>query len=714
MHDVRSISDLLSQIGRGEILLPEFQRGYVWKRGQVRGLVQSLYRKHPTGHLLVWRTYKPSKVRLVEARNGDSGSDGHSLLLLDGQQRLTTLYALFTGDAPPFYEGERLFFDLYFNVQTEEFRFWQKTRMQNNPAWIGVHDFLRETLQGLLQRLPKLETEHRDVLQQNLARLGRLDQIRSYTYTVDRVSGDEFGVDEVVEIFNRINSKGTPLKKADLALAHVCSIWPEAREEMRTFQATMAERGFKMDFDFFLRCLAGVAKGSIRLEGTFLKIPATELQQAWNRMRPAFEHLVAVLRHDAFIGDDGDLPTASVLVPATVFLAREGGQFPSDSVKQRFIRWIYLAGLWARYSGATETKLQQDVALVAGSDPDPTHELEEAILRERGRIALEASDLAEVRISSSAAAMARITARARGARDWFVGLRIYDKARGTSNGSERHYVFSLPVLKKAGLDSAADRKIINELANRAFLARKAPREVRSSPPSEYLAKVDDDQPGALRAQSIPLDRELWNPERYRDFLSVRRQLLAQAINEYIETWRPDDEDGFATEEFVRRMMEEGESQTVEFKSSLRWDRVRERTNTNLERDVIKTVAGFLNSETGGTLLIGVDDAGKPAGIDVDYKTLRRGDRGDRDGFQLHLQQIIARDLGRLVATHLTVTFHVIDGHDICQVTTEAGDRPVYAKAGNSDIFYLRAGPATQPLSVKETVTYVGRRWGGAA
>ena len=60
MHEVRSIQDLLSQIGRGEILLPEFQRGYVWNRDQVRGLMQSLYRKHPTGHLLIWRTYKPS------------------------------------------------------------------------------------------------------------------------------------------------------------------------------------------------------------------------------------------------------------------------------------------------------------------------------------------------------------------------------------------------------------------------------------------------------------------------------------------------------------------------------------------------------------------------------------------------------------------------------------------------------------------------------
>ena len=132
MHEVRSIAELLTQIRRGEILLPEFQRGYVWNSDQVRGLLQSLYRKHPTGHLLVWKTYKPSPVRGAAAT-----TDGHSLLLLDGQQRLTSLYVLFEGKAPPFYEGESLFANLYFNVQTEEFRFWQKTVMEKNPAWIG-------------------------------------------------------------------------------------------------------------------------------------------------------------------------------------------------------------------------------------------------------------------------------------------------------------------------------------------------------------------------------------------------------------------------------------------------------------------------------------------------------------------------------------------------------------------------------------------------
>ena len=168
MHEVRTIQELLSQIGRGEILLPEFQRGYVWNRDQVRALMQSLYRRHPTGHLLIWRTYKPSLVRGTETPH-----DGHSLLLLDGQQRLTTLYVLFKGEAPRFYEGESLFFDLHFNVQTEEFRFWQKSRMEKNPAWIGVHEFLNEGLTALLGRINSLDEDRRLIIQENLSRLSR-------------------------------------------------------------------------------------------------------------------------------------------------------------------------------------------------------------------------------------------------------------------------------------------------------------------------------------------------------------------------------------------------------------------------------------------------------------------------------------------------------------------------------------------------------------
>ena len=700
MHEVKSIQDLLSEIAHGEILLPEFQRGYVWNRDQVRALMQSLYRKHPTGHLLTWRTYKPSLVR-----GAQSAPNGHSLLLLDGQQRLTTLYVLFTGEAPLFYEGESLFFDLHFNMQTEEFRFYQKSRMENNPAWISVHKFLREGLTTLLERIDQLDEDRRTIIQQNLARLSRLDAVRHYTYTVDQVSGDEFSVDQVVEIFDRVNSQGTPLTKADLGLAHVCSIWPEARAELRAFSLKMGDLGFPVELSFLVRCMAGVATGSIVLEGTFMRTPIAELKRAWQEMQPAFEHLIGVLRHEALIGNLSDLPTENVLVPVTIFLARHGGTFPTDTIKHRFIRWLYLAELWGRYSGSTETKLQQDVALVSGSDLDPTPELEQAILRERGRVALEEGDLIGARINSAVAFLSRVVARSRGARDWFTGIRIYDSAVGKSQGSEHPFIFSQSVLKNAGI---TDQTLSNTIANRAILGKKPSLAHRKSSPADYLREIEENQPGALQEQSVPMERELWVPDRFPDFLTARRRLLAKAMNEFIEGWIPEIEPNAMDEHNVRHLIAGGENQKLEFKSSLRWDISEEKVNKVLESVIVKTLAGFLNAE-GGTLLIGVNNSGGVIGLASDYGSLKGQ---GRDAFELHLHQIVSRDLGEAIsASYLTVNFHEIDGKDICQVTVDPSNEPVYVENSNQAFFYLRNGNLTHALPVDETVKYVQHRWG---
>ena len=516
-----------------------------------------------------------------------------------------------------------------------------------------------------------------------------------------------------MDIFNRVNSKGTPLTKADLDLAHICSIWPEARAELRAFSAEMAKLGFDADLNFLVRCLAGVTTGSIVLEGSFMRTPAEALKTAWEKIRPAFAHLVGVLRHEAFICGLDDLPTNNVLVPATIYLARQGGGFPTDAIKHRFVRWLYLAGLWARYSGASETKLQQDVALASGHDLDPTHELEAAILRERGRVTLEASDLERARIDSAVARLSRVVARARNARDWFTGIRIYDQAVGRSQGKVRHYIFSRKVLQEAGFN---DSQRINAVANRAFLGQPAPKEHRASP-AEYLPEIEEHQPGALKAQSVPMDRDLWKQERFLDFLATRRRLLAEAINTFIASWVPEIEPGTIDEQGVRRLMDEGEGENVEFKSSLRWDRREERVNKVLEGVIVKTLAGFLNGQ-GGTLLVGVDDAGAAVGLAADYRTLRKRDRDglekrDRDVFELHLQGLLVRDLGEAASSSfLTVNFHEIDGEDICQVTVELSDHPIYVDHQKGALFYLRTLNGTRALPIDEAVKYVQTRWGG--
>ena len=701
MHEVRSIQDLLDRISRDEILLPEFQRGYVWKPDQVRGLMQSLYRKHPTGHLLIWRTYKPSLVR-----GGEAARDGHSLLLLDGQQRLTTLYVLFRGKAPKFYEGESLFFNLHFNMQTEEFRFWQKSLMEKSPAWIGVHDFLRKGLNALLERLDRLDESRRTIIQQNLARLSKLDRVRDYTYTVDQVSGEDYSVEEVVDIFNRVNSRGTPLKKADLALAHVCSLWPEARRGTARLRredgAARLQR--RSQFPRALSCGGG---DGIGVAGGFLPkderrhVPgclakdAAGVRASGGRPAPGGVHQRSRRSAHQLRADPGHhLPGAA-------------GRAISGRGRAASLRPLDLpGGLWARYSGSTDTKLQQDVALVTGRDLDPTHELESSILRERGRVTLQEGDLDRARIDSAVARLSRIVARHRGARDWFTGVRIYEPLTGESVGGERHYIFSRKVLERAGF---SDTTRINAVANRALLGQPAPREHRGASPAEYLPEVEEFQPGALRAQSVPMDRTLWRPERFLDFLAARRRLLAEAMNEFIAGWLPEKE--VDPEQHVRALIAAGETDTLEFKSSLRWDRREDCVNKRLEAVVVKTLAGFLNA-AGGTLLIGVDDAGATVGLAADYASLKKP---NRDGFELHLQQVIGRDLGEAVsASFLTVNFHEIDGQDICQVTVEPSHYPIYVEHQNEALFYLRVGNGTRALPVDEVVKYVQTRWGTTA
>ena len=464
--------------------------------------------------------------------------------------------------------------------------------MSSNPAWIGVHEFLRDGLSGLLKRLRQLEPEEQEVINDNLAQLSRLDDIRKYTYTVDQLSDDKLGIDEVVDIFNRINSKGTPLKLADLAMAHVCRIWPEAREEMRTFQAAMKKRGFDMGFDFYLRCLAGVASDSVVLKGKFLRTPADSLQAAWTEMRPAFENLIDVLRQEAFIFHDSHLSSHNVLVAGTVFLAKRGGSFPDASIQRRFVRWILLAGLWGRYSGAAETKLQQDVALVATGNPDPDGRVggghpARARARDGGGFGPSGGQ-GVVSVCSNERSRSPVSRR-RGIGS--PGIVIYDPASGRRTTSERHYVFSRSVLAEAGLK--IDRTSISELANRVILARKAPKDVRSSHPTAYLSQVERNQPGALRSQSVPMERRLWEPENFPDFLAARRTLHARAINDFIQSLQPAHAEP-KSGQGIRAMMASSESAHVEFKSSLRWDAGTEGINKRLEQTVVKTVAGFLN------------------------------------------------------------------------------------------------------------------------
>jgi hypothetical protein len=153
----------------------------------------------------------------------------------------------------------------------------------------------------------------------------------------------------------------------------------------------------------------------------------------------------------------------------------------------------------------------------------------------------------------------------------------------------------------------------------------------------------------------------------------------------------------------------GEGPRVEFKSTLRWDRKEKRKNPDLERAVLKTVAGFLNAN-GGTLLLGVGDDGSPVGLEGDYGTLQKA---NRDGFALHLSSLLLDRLGKDLAPCLKLAFHRLEDQDVGRLEVSPSSRPVFLTEAGAETFYLRAGNSTRPLAVSEVLAYEKRRWGSA-
>ena len=196
------IIDILNNIDNGVLALPVFQRGYVWKRRQVKELMNSLYHEYPVGALLTWTT----GAEQVEVRGDEPArTSGAIQLLLDGQQRVTSLYGLVRGNPPNFFEGDaRAFTDLHFNLESEEFDFYAPVRMRNNYLWVSVTGLFADNNDWInpLTSDPAYAAGVPDYVQRGL----KVRQIGNVDMPVLEITGADKTTDLVVDVFNKVNS----------------------------------------------------------------------------------------------------------------------------------------------------------------------------------------------------------------------------------------------------------------------------------------------------------------------------------------------------------------------------------------------------------------------------------------------------------------------------------------------------------------------------
>jgi CheY-like chemotaxis protein len=158
---------------------------------------------------------------------------------------------------------------------------------------------------------------------------------------------------------------------------------------------------------------------------------------------------------------------------------------------------------------------------------------------------------------------------------------------------------------------------------------------------------------------------------------------------------------------VTDLITQGESDRVEFKSSMRWDYRQDQVNKELQEVIAKSIAGMLNHE-GGYLLIGVADDGTILGLEKDLQTLRKS---DVDGFQLVLTDIVKVHLGIEVAPYIHPRFENLGGKWVCVVAIRRSSRPVFLAKGDVYKFWVRVGNSTRGLNVKEAMHYIQEKWG---
>jgi hypothetical protein len=543
-----SVRELVNMIERQALKLPEMQRAYVWKSTRVRDLLDSLYRGYPSGIILMWQT--DDEVATTEfAVKTSSNEQRESYLLLDGQQRLTSLSSVLRGE-PVQVANRQKPIDILFNLDHPEelqsdadafdaeedseeasldLRFAKRTfvvssnRLAAQPHWVPVSQIFQKSSLELLRGagISDMDDPRASKYSQ---RIERVKAIENYVYRVD-VLDRGMSYQEVTEIFVRVNSLGAKLRSSDLALAQITAKWNGALGVFTDFQGSLRHRGFGLDLSVVLRTMVALISGQSEF-ASVNSMTAAQLDQGWSRTTRAMNFAINFLESNLRI-DSPSLLSSPFLVTAIAYWIDVNGYNVSESQSRALEKWARLANAKGRYSkGATETMLNQD--LLAMREGDWEASLIQRLRQQVGRLSFTANDLLGKSARSGEFKTLFSLMRERGARDWATGLAIGPKHGGKTDSIEFHHIFPKAMLKRERPE--LQDRLVNDIANLAFIGGSTNRQISSKGPSQYRKGFDQD---LLKVQFVDFEKLGSEANDYESFVAQRRAELANALNSYL-------------------------------------------------------------------------------------------------------------------------------------------------------------------------------------
>ncbi len=553
--------ELVAMIERGELRLPEMQRRYVWRAPRVRDLLDSLYRGYPSGAILLWET--DAAPPLQDFAVSQQANPYQSVkLLLDGQQRLTSLSAVIRGE-PVSVRGRQRPIEILFNLEHPEglplwteveedaddnedvgedvidasedellARFNQMAfvvatkKLEALPHWVKVSEVFTSDSDAPFLKHAGVTGFDDPRFEKYSERLKRLRAIRDYSYRLD-ILERTLSYEEVTEIFVRVNSLGAKLRSSDLALAQITARWRGALAVFERFQQECAQLGFDLDLGLLLKALMAIATDQSRFD-MVRGLDARRLEAAWQEATEAMRFALNFARSNVGLDSSVLLSSTFVLITLAAYGHKRNYRMQPDEAAL-LKRWALLANAKGRYSrGSTETLLDQDLATVR--DGGDAAQLIERLRAQVGRLDITPEELEGRNARSALFKTMFLAFRAAGATDWHSQLAIALDHSGHQHKLQFHHIFPKALLKDRGLAERAD-----DIANLAFIGGKTNRRISDKPPAEYLLALREKLSDApFSAQAIPIDRlELLRAEAYEEFLRERRRRIATMLNHFL-------------------------------------------------------------------------------------------------------------------------------------------------------------------------------------
>ena len=637
---------------------------------------------------------------------------GEVKLVLDGQQRITTIYMILTGKLPPYYTQEEIknpITGLYVNLQTLELEYFKKQMMGKNPLWVDLTTiFNGETksshVRNALRTQGALDNDMENLVDGNFETIKAVKD-RNFPEQNIPISAS---IKEAIDIFYVVNASGVNLTDAELALAQICGYWPEARELFKAKLFALGKGGFVLKLDFIIYALLAVIHdvGSEmkRLHGVENK---DAIQAAWEKLdKKILDYVANLLRTNAYVDHSDEINSPFALIPIISFVFKKPDHKLSEEEIKRVIKWFYYSQLRQRYVNQTPQKLDKDLGVIKNRKK-PFAELLSLIEQER-RLEITADEFVGRDVRHPLFSLMRWYFKSLNAVCLGTGLSLRQNM-GAKYALENDHIFPYAALKSNGyaIDNRFKYALAQELTNRAILTQLENRSKSDTAAQDYLANVADRHGTALALQCIPSDPALWEMGRFEEFLAARRSVLTEKLNVFLEgiTEIPLGEGSVD----ILDTIAEGEHDALEFKSSLRWDTETHTTNKSLEEVVLKTIAAFNNGwGDGGKLIIGVDDGRHVLGLEGDYSTLRDG--SDKDAFEIHLRNLINMQWGvQFAVSSLGIIFEEIGEDEVCVIDVNRGTFPLFLKTQDKhgkqlEKFFIRSGNSSPPITNPSEIT----------